>query len=58
MYSSHECASYKDLRMGLLFKFGGAVPEIFHFSCLKKRGIFGLLGGNYRGILRNGTAPD
>ena len=58
MYSSHEFPSYKDFRMGLLFKFGGAVPEIFHFSCLKKRGIFGLLGGNYRGILRNGTAPD
>ena len=36
--------------MGLLFKFGQAVLETFKFLQLKKLALFGILGGDYKGL--------
>ena len=33
--------------MGLLFKFGQMVPDIFKFLYLKELSFFGILGGDY-----------
>ena len=35
--------------MGLLFKLGQEVPEIFQFLYLKKLGLLGILSGDYIG---------
>ena len=43
--------------MGLLFKSGQAVPEIFKFLHLKKLAFFGILGGDYEGHFKTGMAP-
>ena len=43
--------------MGLLFKFGQAVPEIFKFLHLEKLAFFGILGGDYEVHLKTGMAP-
>ena len=43
--------------MGLLFKFGQTVPEIFKFLLLKKLAFFGILVGDYEGHLKTGMAP-
>ena len=39
--------------MGLLFKFGQAVPEIFKFLHLEKLAFFRILGGDYEGAFEN-----
>ena len=43
--------------MGLLFKFGQAIPEILKFLHLEKLAFFGILGGDYEGHLKTGMAP-
>ena len=43
--------------MGLLFRFGQAVPDIFKFLHLEKLAFFGILGGDYEGHLKTGMAP-
>ena len=43
--------------MGLLFKFGPAIPDIFKFLHLEKLVFFGILGGDYEGHLKTGMAP-
>ena len=43
--------------MGLLFKFGQAVPEIFKFLHLEKLAFFRILGGDYEGHLKTGMGP-
>ena len=43
--------------MGLLFKFGQAVLEIFKFLHLEKLAFFRIIGGDYEGHLKTGMAP-
>ena len=43
--------------MGLLFKSGQAVPEIFKFLHLKKLAFFEILGGDYEEHFKTGMAP-
>ena len=43
--------------MGLLFKFGQAVPEIFKFLHMKELAFFGILNRDYEGHLKTGMAP-
>ena len=55
--SSFKGLSQEDFRIGLLFKFGQAVPEIFKFLYLKKLGLFGILSGYYIGVFEHWNAP-
>ena len=57
IYSSFKSLSQEDFRIGLLFKFGQAVPEIFKFLYLKKLGLFGILSGYYIGVFEHWNAP-
>ena len=43
--------------MGLLFKSGQGVPEIFKFLHLKKLAFVGILVGDYEGHFKTGMAP-
>ena len=43
--------------MGLLFKFGQVVPEIFKLLHMKELAFFGILSGDYEEHLKTGMAP-